>query len=105
MTTDRCQKRHAEKQAAHGKWCRIIPDGISVCWGLPVGSCVGATRFPKYRKWLQRERRMVLEGVRARIHRQPCVAAGLLRICEVGRAWKIRADSVIALGGEGGGLV
>lgn len=48
---------------------------------------------------------MVLEGVRARIHRQPCIAAGLVGICEVGRAWKIRADFVTALGGKNGGLV
>ena len=32
--------------------------------------------FPRYGKWLQRERRMVSEGVGARIHRQPWVAGG-----------------------------
>lgn len=86
MTTERCQKRHAEKQAAHGRWRENVADGVCGCWGLPVGSCVEATRFPKYRKWLQRERRMVLEGDGARIHRQPCVAggdSGFVGICEI----------------------
>ena len=32
--------------------------------------------FPRYGKWLQRERRMVSEGVGARIHRQPWIAGG-----------------------------
>ena len=32
--------------------------------------------FPQYGKWLQRERRMVSEGVGARIHRQPWIAGG-----------------------------
>lgn len=32
--------------------------------------------FPRYGKWLQRERRMVLEGVGARIHRQAWIAGG-----------------------------
>ena len=32
--------------------------------------------FPRYGKWLQRERRMDSEGVGARIHRQPWVAGG-----------------------------
>lgn len=103
MTTEGCQKRHAEMQAAHGRWCRIVREGICDCWGLPVGSCVEATRFPRYRKWLQRERRMVSEGVGARIHRQPCIAggdSGFVGICEVGRALKIRADSVTTLGAK-----
>ena len=32
--------------------------------------------FPQYGKWLQRERRMLSEGVGARIHRQPWIAGG-----------------------------
>ena len=48
---------------------------------------------------------MVVEGDGARIHRQPCVAggdSGFVGICEIWRAWKVRADSLTALGGIDG---
>lgn len=76
ITMKRCQQRHAEMQATHGRWREVVHDGLCECWELPVGPCVEATRFPRYGKWLQRERRMVSEGVGARIHRQPCIAGG-----------------------------
>lgn len=43
---------------------------------LSVGPCVRTTRFPRYAKCLQRERRLMSEGVEARIHRQQCVSGG-----------------------------
>ena len=72
MTAGRSQKRHAEIQSAHGRWPNSVCEDFAIAGDLPVGSCVGATRFPQYGKWLQRERRMDSDGVEARIHRQAC---------------------------------